>query len=211
VTKIVKAEFIKSAVWPDQYPPATLPEVAFAGRSNVGKSSLINTLVGRKNLAKTSNTPGRTQLINFFSINEKLSFVDLPGYGFAKVSQSVKKDWGEMIEAYLRERQSLALVIFILDIRRDPSTDDLSLRNWLDDYRIPYLFILTKVDKLSNNQAIAGRRSIEKILGLPAGEKTILFSAKTQKGKSDIWKVLGEQLRLLENHFTKTDVDLKDK
>jgi len=102
--KIISAEFIKSAVWPPQYPPASLPEIAFAGRSNVGKSSLINTLVARKNLAKTSNTPGRTQLINFFSINDAVSLVDLPGYGFAKVSRTIKKDWGDMIEAYLRER-----------------------------------------------------------------------------------------------------------
>src|SRR4030043_1193312 len=148
--KIPSADFIKSAVWPPQYPPATLPEIAFVGRSNVGKSSLINTLVGRKNLAKTSNSPGRTQLINFFTINEKISFVDLPGYGFAKVAQSVKKDWGDMIEAYLRERQCLALVVFILDIRRNPSKDDLSLRDWLDQYRKPYLHILKKNDKLSN-------------------------------------------------------------
>jgi len=193
--RITSAEFIKSAVWPPQYPPAIMPEIAFVGRSNVGKSSLINTLVGRKNLAKISNTPGRAQLINFFTINEKNSFVDLPGYGFAKVSQSVKKDWGDMIEAYLRERQSLCLVVFILDIRRDPSEDDLSLRDWLEHYRIPYLYILTKTDKLSNNQAISRKRAIEKILGPAAGEKPILFSAKTQKGKSDIWE-------FLENHLS---------
>lgn len=192
--KITSAQFIKSAVWPTQYPPAIMPEIAFVGRSNVGKSSLINTLVGRKNLAKTSNTPGRTQLINFFAINEKISFVDLPGYGFAKVPQSVKKDWGDMIEAYLRERQNLALVIFILDIRRDPSVDDLSLRDWLAHYRIPYLYILTKSDKLSNNQAIARKRAIEKILQISSEKKPILFSAKTQKGKTDI-------LDFLENHL----------
>src|SRR4030043_1959820 len=119
--KIPSADFIKSAVWPPQYPPGVMPEIAFVGRSNVGKSSLINVLVGRKNLAKTSNSPGRTQLINFFTINESLSFVDLPGYGFAKVSQPVKKNWGEMVETYLKERQSLALVVFILKIRRNPS------------------------------------------------------------------------------------------
>jgi GTP-binding protein len=192
--KIISAEFIKSAVWPPQYPPATLPEIAFVGRSNVGKSSLINTLVGRKKLAKTSNTPGRTQLINFFTINEKMSFVDLPGYGFAKVAQSVKKDWGDMIEAYLRERLSLALVILILDIRRDPSEDDLSLRDWLENYRIPYLYILTKTDKLSNNQAIARKRAIERSLGVSDGKKPILFSAITQKGKDDIWQ-------FMENHL----------
>ena len=195
--KIISAEFIKSAVWPPQYPPATLPEVAFVGRSNVGKSSLINTLVGRKTLAKTSNTPGRTQLINFFTLNEKVSFVDLPGYGFAKVSQSVKKDWGDMIESYLRERTSLALVVFILDVRRVPSEDDLSLRNWLEHYRIPYLYILTKADKLSNNQAVVQRRAIERALQLSAEKKPILFSAKTQKGKSEIWQFLDDHLRSL--------------
>jgi len=196
--KITSAEFIKSAVWPPQYPPAVLPEIAFVGRSNVGKSSLINTLVGRKNLAKTSNTPGRTQLINFFTINEKVSFVDLPGYGFAKVSQSVKKNWGEMVEAYLKERQSLALVIFILDIRRDPSKDDLSLRDWLEHYRIPYLYVLTKADKLSNNQSVNQRSKIERDLHAEAGRGIILFSAKTEKGKNDIWQVLEDHLRLPE-------------
>ncbi len=198
--KIISAEFIKSAVWPPQYPPATLPEIAFVGRSNVGKSSLINTLVGRKNLAKTSDTPGRTQLINFFTINEKISFVDLPGYGFAKVSQSVKKNWGEMVEAYLSQRQNLALVIFILDIRRDPSKDDLSLRDWLEHYRLPYLFILTKADKLSNNQVIVQKREIEKVFNVSAKNKSIIFSAKTQKGKNDIWQALEDHLRLLEKH-----------
>ncbi|KIE17841.1 GTP-binding protein [Smithella sp. SC_K08D17] len=195
--KITSAEFIKSAVWPPQYPPAILPEIAFVGRSNVGKSSLINTLVGRKKLAKTSNTPGRTQLINFFTINEKVSFVDLPGYGFAKVSQSVKKDWGDMIESYLRERQCLALVILILDIRRDPSEDDLSLRDWLEHYRIPYLYVLTKTDKLSNNQTIARQRAIERILRVSAVKKPILFSAITQKGKNDIWEFLKNHLNAL--------------
>jgi GTP-binding protein len=197
--KITKAEFIKSAVWPPQYPEATMPEIAFVGRSNVGKSSLINTLVARKNLAKTSNTPGRTQLINFFAINEKLSFVDLPGYGFAKVSQSIKKDWGDMIEAYLKERQNLALVIFILDIRRDPSVDDLALRDWLDNYRLPYLYVLTKADKLSNNQAASQRRAIEKELRVSA-EKTILFSAKTQRGKDDIWRALNNHIKSLKSY-----------
>src|SRR4030043_236289 len=132
--KIPSADFIKSAVWPPQYPPATLPEIAFVGRSNVGKSSLINVLVGRKSLAKTSDTPGRTQLINFFTINEKISFVDLPGYGFAKVARSVKKNWGEMVEVYLSQRSNLALVVLILDIRRVPNEDDLSLRDWLESY-----------------------------------------------------------------------------
>ncbi len=198
--KIISAEFVKSAVWPPQYPPGILPEIAFVGRSNVGKSSLMNTLVGRKKLAKTSNTPGRTQLINFFAVNEKISFVDLPGYGFAKVAQSVKKDWGDMIESYLRERQNLAIVIFILDIRRDPSVDDLALRDWLEHYRIPYISILTKADKLSNNQAIGRQKLIEKSLGVKAQKKTILFSAQTQKGKEELWQFLENHLSSLESH-----------
>jgi GTP-binding protein len=197
--KIISAEFVKSAVWPPQYPPATMPEIAFVGRSNVGKSSLMNTLVNRKKLAKTSNTPGRTQLINFFDINGAISFVDLPGYGFAKVSQSVKKDWGNMIETYLRERQNLAMVIFILDIRRDPSDDDLSLRDWLEEYHIPYIPILTKVDKLSNNQILRQKKLIEKVLGADAQKKTILFSAKTQKGKEELWQFLENHLSALES------------
>ncbi|HNQ18174.1 MAG TPA: ribosome biogenesis GTP-binding protein YihA/YsxC [Smithellaceae bacterium] len=188
--KITKTEFIKSATQVSQYPLPTLPEIAFAGRSNVGKSSLINALLGRKNLAKTSNTPGRTQLINFFTINDKMSFVDLPGYGFAKVARSVKENWGEMIEAYLRQRTNLALVVLILDIRRVPNEDDLSLRDWLDHYRIPYLYVLTKSDKLSNNQSVKQKQIIEKILNVSKEEKLILFSAKTQKGKDDLWKIL---------------------
>ncbi|HON58376.1 MAG TPA: ribosome biogenesis GTP-binding protein YihA/YsxC [Smithella sp.] len=191
--KITRAEFIKSARWPRQYPPATMPEIAFVGRSNVGKSSLINALAGRKNLAKTSNTPGRTQLINFFAINEKMFFVDLPGYGFAKVPLSVKKDWGKMIETYLRERRSLCLVVFILDIRRDPREDDLSLLNWLEHYRIPCLYVLTKSDKLSGNQANTRQRAIEKALG--PSSRAVLFSAKTKKGKDEVLQFIDEHLK----------------
>ena len=197
--KITSAEFVKSAVWPNQFPPATMPEIAFVGRSNVGKSSLINALVGRKSLAKTSNTPGRTQLINFFTVNSSLFFVDLPGYGFAKVPRSVKKDWGDMIETYLRERRNLALVVFILDVRRDPSADDLSLRDWLDHYRIPYAAILTKADKLSNQQALGRKKLIEKAMGKGASGNTILFSAKTRKGAEELWQFIERHLSGLEN------------
>ena len=197
--KITTAEFVKSAVWPNQFPPATMPEIAFVGRSNVGKSSLINALVGRKSLAKTSNTPGRTQLINFFTVNSSLFFVDLPGYGFAKVPRSVKKDWGDMIETYLRERRNLALVVFILDVRRDPSAEDLSLRDWLDHYRIPYAAILTKADKLSNQQALGRKKLIEKAMGKGASGNTILFSAKTRKGAEELWQFIERHLSGLEN------------
>jgi GTP-binding protein len=202
--KITSAEFIKSAVWPPQYPPATMPEIAFVGRSNVGKSSLMNTLVGRKQLAKTSQTPGRTQLINFFSVNKSIFFVDLPGYGFARVPRSVRKEWGDMIETYLRERQNLAMVVFILDIRRDPSDDDLSLLDWLENYRIPFTAILTKSDKLSNNQAIGRKRTIEKLLGANTQKETMLFSAKTQKGREDLWNIIGNHLSSLNSQERNT-------
>jgi GTP-binding protein len=193
--KIATVTFLKSATHPTHYPDHDLPEVAFAGRSNVGKSSLINALVNRKSLAKTSGTPGKTRLINFFLVNNRLSFVDLPGYGFAKVSQSVKKNWGPMIETYLRDRKNLRLVVVILDIRRDPSEDDLSLARWLSHYDRPVLFILTKADKLSKNQAIVRVRKIRAFLGDESGADMVLFSAKTGIGKDVIWQKLLETVR----------------
>ncbi|MBN2254809.1 MAG: YihA family ribosome biogenesis GTP-binding protein [Deltaproteobacteria bacterium] len=193
--KIATVTFLKSATHPTHYPDHDLPEVAFAGRSNVGKSSLINTLVNRKSLAKTSGTPGKTRLINFFLVNNRLSFVDLPGYGFAKVSQSVKKNWGPMIETYLRERKNLRLVVVIFDVRREPSGDDLSLVRWLAHYDRPFLFILTKADKLSKNQAIVRVRKIRAFLGDESGADMVLFSAKTGIGKDVIWQKLLETVQ----------------
>ena len=186
--KITLVDFIKSAREPSQYPKSSLPEVAFAGRSNVGKSSLINTLVNRKRFARTSTTPGRTRLINFFMINNRVCFVDLPGYGYARVPLSVKRDWGPMVEKYLRERENLRLVILILDVRRDPSEGDLSLLEWLHFYRINVLVILTKIDKLSRNQIKIRQQCIKKILELPLDSNIILFSARTGEGKGAIWK-----------------------
>ncbi|MEA1935908.1 MAG: ribosome biogenesis GTP-binding protein YihA/YsxC [Thermodesulfobacteriota bacterium] len=186
--KITSVDFIKSAREPSQYPKSSLPEVAFAGRSNVGKSSLINTLVNRKRFARTSTTPGRTRLINFFMINNRVCFVDLPGYGYARVPLSVKRDWGPMVEKYLRERENLRLVILILDVRRDPSEGDLSLLEWLHFYRINVLVILTKIDKLSRNQIKIRQQCIKKILELSLDSNIILFSARTGEGKGAIWK-----------------------
>lgn len=185
--KITSVEFIKSATIPEHYPDDILPEVAFAGRSNVGKSSLINMLLGRKRLARTSNTPGRTQLINFFSVNNKLFLVDLPGYGYAKVPAAVRKNWGLMIEKYLKGRRNLCLVIVILDIRRIPSKDDISLIEWLHCNRISIRFVLTKADKLSRNQIIQNCRKIKESLQITDND-LIIFSAKTGYGKDDIWK-----------------------
>ncbi len=184
--KIISAEFIKSATKPSEYPPGNLPEVAIAGKSNVGKSSLINALVNRKNLAKTSSSPGRTQVINFFRVNDALSLVDLPGYGYAKVSLEVRETWKPMVESYLQTRNEIRLVILIVDSRRGTSPDDLALLDWLDYHRIPSLIVLTKADKLSQFE----RARQKKALGqqpLLTGKTLSFFSAVTGEGKEDLW------------------------
>jgi GTP-binding protein len=186
--KILSAEFVLSAKGPAHYPPAVLPEIAFAGRSNVGKSSLINTLLNRKRLARTSNTPGRTQEINFFRVNDRFAFIDLPGYGYAKVPGSIRKQWGPMVETYLRERDTLHLVVLILDVRRDPSEEDLQLIQWLPFYQIPFLIVLTKRDKVSNNEFTDRRRRIEEKIGFSPETPLVAFSAKTGAGKESLWR-----------------------
>ncbi|MBW1835551.1 MAG: YihA family ribosome biogenesis GTP-binding protein [Deltaproteobacteria bacterium] len=190
---IKSAEFVKSAVKPSQYPPAILPEIAFAGRSNVGKSSLINTLVNRKHLVKISRTPGRTQLINFFNINGAFSFVDLPGYGYAKVPLAVKKKWGPMIETYLSARKTLQGVVFIMDIRRIPAQEELNFVEWLDQCALPGILILTKMDKLSKTKQAKQQNSIAETLAVKKDD-LILFSAKSRQGKDSVWKAIEKLL-----------------
>jgi GTP-binding protein len=188
---IKSAEFIKSAVKPAQYPDAALPEFAFTGRSNVGKSSLINTLVNRKRLVKTSATPGRTQLINFFLINKTFSFVDLPGFGYAKVPASVRKKWGPMIETYLSTRKTLKGVALIMDVRRIPSLQDLNFIEWLYYYNIPGILILTKADKLSKTKQLTQQATIAKALSVDKDD-LVLFSAKSRLGKDVVWDAIQE-------------------
>ena len=187
--KIITAEFIKSATRPEHYPPAGLPEIAFAGRSNVGKSSLINTLVNRKRLAKTSSTPGRTQLINFFNINEALLFVDIPGYGYARVPAAVKRKWGPMIETYLTKREVLKGVVLILDIRREPRVEEDNLVAWLNRYHIQVVYVLTKSDKLKRSKLAARQKAVADSLGV-SEDATILFSAKTRTGRDAVWSAI---------------------
>ncbi len=187
--KILTARFIKSAVTAAQYPPEELPEIAFAGRSNVGKSSLINALVQRKGLAKTSNSPGCTQLVNFFAINDQFSFVDLPGYGFARVPAAVKRQWGPMVETYLRERRTLRLLILLLDIRREPGEQDLAMVRWMKFYRLPRVIALTKVDKISRQQIVRRRQDILKILG-DRDSQTVPFSSRTGAGREMLWQII---------------------
>jgi GTP-binding protein len=186
---IKSAEFIKSAVKPNHYPADDLPEIAFAGRSNVGKSSLINTLLNRKRLVKTSRTPGRTQLINFFLINNTFSFVDLPGYGYAKVPESVRKSWGSMIETYLATRKTLLGVVLIMDIRRTPGIQEINFIEWLRHYNNPCILTLTKVDKLSKTNRIKQHRANAGALGVDVDD-LILFSAKSRQGKDAVWKAI---------------------
>ena len=186
---IKSAEFVTSAVKAAQYPPPDFPEVAFAGRSNVGKSSLINKLVNRRHLVKTSSTPGRTQLINFFMINGNLMLVDLPGYGYARVPAAVKKQWGPMIEAYLSGRPSLKAVVLLMDLRRVPGVEELNFMDWLRQYGVTPIPVLTKCDKLSKTNQAKQRRVNAEALGMP-GDGLILFSAKSGQGKEPLWQLI---------------------
>jgi GTP-binding protein len=184
---IKSAEFLGSAVKPAQYPHLELPEVAFAGRSNVGKSSLINCLLQRKKLVRTSRTPGRTQTINFFGINQAFCFVDLPGYGFARVPEAIRAGWRPMVETYLTTRRQLRGVVQILDLRHPPTADDIQLWNWLRDRGLPAIAVLTKADKLNRSQWPLHLRQIVLVLGLPV-EDGVLFSALTREGRDALWQ-----------------------
>jgi len=187
----MKTEFITSAKEPKGYPETELPEIAFAGRSNVGKSSMINTLLGTKKLVKVGKTPGKTRLVNFFMVDDRLMLVDLPGYGFAKVSKSEKAQWGKTIENYFLERTQLTACVLILDIRRDPNEDDLGMIYWLDHYNVTKLIALTKCDKLSNNQQASRLAKISKQLNIPK-ENFVIFSSLTKKGKDVVWEKFEE-------------------
>ncbi len=184
-------QFVKSAFKENQYPPAELPEVAFAGRSNVGKSSLINAVVNRKKLARTSAKPGRTQAINFFRLGNEMMLVDLPGYGFARVPDNVRNAWRKMVETYLRTREVLRGVVVILDIRRDPATGDLDLLHWLDHYGITPIVVLTKADKVSRQESRKRHSMITKVLkkerlireGGAISHEPLIFSARTRQGR----------------------------
>lgn len=167
------------------------PEIAFLGRSNVGKSSLMNSLLQVTGLARTSSTPGRTQSLNFFLINESFYFVDLPGYGYAKVSKDKRQEWGRLIEKYLAERQQLVLSILIVDARHEPSPLDLQMKSWLQHFELPYLVVSTKADKLSMNEKRKSLQLAKKVLGT---ESIVQYSSVTRKGAKDIWNVIGSSI-----------------
>ena len=192
--KIISAEFLTGAVSCKQYPDSACPELAFVGRSNVGKSSLINSLLNRKKLVKTSQTPGKTQEINFFKINNDFIFTDLPGYGFAKVPQPVRKRWGKMIEDYLLKRETLLAVIFIIDLRRRPSQLDLSLQRWLEAHGVEYLLVGTKMDKLSQSE-IKKQKDKLNVAYFDGGEGELLvYSSKSSRGRKELWSEITSRL-----------------
>lgn len=185
--RITSAEFVYSAFERSHWRHDGRPEIAFLGRSNVGKSSLINSLLQRKGLARTSNTPGRTQSINFFLINEEFYFADLPGYGYAKVSKAMRSDWGNMAEEYLAERDELALCVQLIDSRHKPSVLDLQLNEWLTYHSKPHLVVATKADKLSRNELqrlMANARKEFK------GARIIAYSSQTGRGRDEVWSEL---------------------
>ena len=190
--KINKSEFIKSVIHKKEYPEEKQLEFAFIGRSNVGKSSLINSLTNRKNLARISKTPGRTQLINFFLINSSFFFVDLPGYGFAKVPANVKKNWGNIIETYLSSERK-KVVFLLLDIRRIPSAEDIEMLNWLEHFNVEYYIIFTKNDKLSNNERFKQLKEIKQKVVFD-NEDVFFHSSLTNKGKDELLDFIDERL-----------------
>ncbi|GIO43572.1 MULTISPECIES: ribosome biogenesis GTP-binding protein YihA/YsxC [Paenibacillus] len=186
--KVNQAEFVISAVGPSQYPDDALPEIALAGRSNVGKSSLINRMINRKNLARTSSTPGKTQHLNYYRINEDLYFVDFPGYGYAKVSKTQRQAWGGMIEKYLLERETLRLILLIIDLRHPPSKDDELMYDWLKHHDLPVCVVATKADKIPKSRWQKHMKIIRDALVLRAGDQLMLFSSEAGIGRDELWE-----------------------
>lgn len=187
---INQAEFIISAVQPHQYPEDALPEIALAGRSNVGKSSLINKMIQRKSLARTSSQPGKTQQLNYYRINERIYFVDFPGYGYAKVSKVQRQQWGDMIERYIREREPLKMLLLIIDVRHPPSKDDCLMYNWLKHYDIPVCLVVTKADKIPRSKWDKHVKIIKQALEADPRDPVVLFSSETGLGREQLWDVI---------------------
>jgi GTP-binding protein len=189
--KITSADFIKSGFKKADWPRDDLREIAFLGRSNVGKSSLINSLLRVRGLARTSRTPGGTQSLNFFLINERFRFVDLPGYGFARVPERIRKEWQEIATEYLAKRAQLVLSIHIVDSRHKPAELDLQLHEWLDCYQKPHIIVATKSDKLSQNEL---RKNIERVETMLKTDRVVVYSAKTGRGREELWRIIESAL-----------------
>lgn len=190
--KIINPELEKIAVKPEQYPSNNLPEIALAGRSNVGKSSLINSLVNRKNLARTSSKPGKTRTVNFYNIDGKFRLVDLPGYGYAAVSKSEKDKWAETIETYLSVRENLREVILLVDIRHEPTENDVMMYNWIIEMGFSGYVIATKLDKIGKSRLQQHIKTVATKLGIDDRKKIIYYSSETKKNRDYIYKFIEE-------------------
>lgn len=188
--KVTSSDIVISAVRPEQYPETELPEFALAGRSNVGKSSFINRMLNRKGLARISSKPGKTQTLNFYLINEVLHFVDVPGYGYAKVSKSERAAWGKMIETYLTRREQLKAVVLIVDLRHPPTEDDVMMYDFLKHYEIPCIVIATKADKIPRGKWQKYLKVTKETLDLEASDQIVLFSSETGEGKDKAWSII---------------------
>ncbi len=193
--KVTSADIVISAVRPAQYPVEDMPEFALAGRSNVGKSSFINKMLNRKNLARTSSKPGKTQTLNFYIINGIMHFVDVPGYGYAKVSKSEREAWGKMIETYVTTREQLKAVIQIIDLRHPPSKDDCLMYDFLKHYQIPCIVIATKCDKIPKSKWQKHIKIVKDTLELEEGDPIIMFSSETGEGKDKAWATLESYMK----------------
>ncbi|MBS4176169.1 ribosome biogenesis GTP-binding protein YihA/YsxC [Lederbergia citrea] len=188
--KVNNVELVISAVKPEQYPGEGLPEFALAGRSNVGKSSFINKMINRKSMARTSSKPGKTQTLNYYKIEDALYFVDVPGYGYARVSKGEREKWGQMIETYFTSREELCAVLLIVDLRHPPTKDDIMMYDFLKHYELPCIVIATKADKIPRGKWEAHKKVIKKNLDLVKGDEIIIFSSETAEGKDNVWNAL---------------------
>ncbi|MEY8756214.1 ribosome biogenesis GTP-binding protein YihA/YsxC [Peribacillus frigoritolerans] len=188
--KVTSSDIVISAVKPDQYPNTPIPEFALAGRSNVGKSSFINKMINRKNLARTSSKPGKTQTLNFYIINEALHFVDVPGYGYAKVSKTERDAWGKMIETYFTSRDQLRAALLIVDLRHPPTKDDIAMYEFLKHYDLPRIVIATKADKIPKGKWQKHLKITRQTLNMEKEDELLLFSGETGEGKEQAWGVL---------------------
>ncbi|WP_462412413.1 ribosome biogenesis GTP-binding protein YihA/YsxC [Neobacillus sp. Marseille-QA0830] len=188
--KVVSSDIVISAVKPEQYPATDLPEFALAGRSNVGKSSFINRMLNRKGLARISSKPGKTQTLNFYLINEILHFVDVPGYGYAKVSKAERAAWGRMIETYFTTREQLRAVVMIVDLRHPPTEDDVMMYDFLKHYGIPCIVIATKADKIPKGKWQKHLKVTKETLQLEKDDHVVVFSSEIGEGKDQAWAII---------------------
>ncbi len=188
------ARYEVTAVNPEQYPEHDMPEVAFIGRSNVGKSSIINCLLNRRNLARVGGTPGKTRVINFYNIDDTIYLVDLPGYGYAKVSKQEKASWGKLADTYLTSRKNLKLLVLLLDIRHKPTQDDMTMKSWISASGIPYIVAATKADKLSRPAVMTRKKDIAAVLSIPA-DSIIPFSSTRRTGREELLETIQKLLK----------------